>query len=103
MTAYVDLQEREFAAQSQGFTAVKHQREVGTGYFDLVSTAVNPASSTTALAGSTEEQQFHQGLSFGARVLRSVTEQRPERPSPCRLSLSSPDQEKLSTKSGHRP
>ncbi|MEV7416172.1 isocitrate lyase [Streptomyces sp. NPDC089919] len=59
MTAYVDLQEREFAAQAQGFTAVKHQREVGTGYFDLVSTAVNPASSTTALAGSTEEEQFH--------------------------------------------
>ncbi|MFF4421771.1 isocitrate lyase [Streptomyces virginiae] len=59
MTAYVDLQEREFAAQAQGFTAVKHQREVGTGYFDLVSTAVNPASSTTALSGSTEEEQFH--------------------------------------------
>ncbi|MCX4586051.1 isocitrate lyase [Streptomyces sp. NBC_01481] len=59
MTAYVDLQEREFAAQEQGFTAVKHQREVGTGYFDLVSTAVNPASSTTALTGSTEEEQFH--------------------------------------------
>ncbi|MEU2654473.1 isocitrate lyase [Streptomyces sp. NPDC007325] len=59
MTAYVDLQEREFAAQAQGFTAVKHQREVGTGYFDLVSTAVNPASSTTALTGSTEEEQFH--------------------------------------------
>ncbi|WP_190094153.1 isocitrate lyase [Streptomyces melanogenes] len=59
MSAYVDLQEREFAAQAQGFTAVKHQREVGTGYFDLVSTAVNPASSTTALTGSTEEEQFH--------------------------------------------
>ncbi|MFF3687019.1 isocitrate lyase [Streptomyces sp. NPDC002187] len=59
MTAYVDLQEREFAAQEYGFTAVRHQREVGTGYFDLVSTAVNPASSTTALTGSTEEEQFH--------------------------------------------
>ncbi|MER6516776.1 isocitrate lyase [Streptomyces sp. NPDC001553] len=59
MTAYVDLQEREFASQAQGFTAVKHQREVGTGYFDLVSTAVNPTSSTTALSGSTEEEQFH--------------------------------------------
>ncbi|MEV2230655.1 isocitrate lyase [Streptomyces phaeochromogenes] len=59
MSAYVDLQEREFAAQRHGFTAVRHQREVGTGYFDLVSTAVNPASSTTALAGSTEEEQFH--------------------------------------------
>ncbi|MEU1277252.1 isocitrate lyase [Streptomyces sp. NPDC005805] len=59
MTAYVDLQEREFAAQAQGFTAVRHQREVGTGYFDQISTAVNPASSTTALTGSTEEEQFH--------------------------------------------
>ncbi|MBH1938798.1 isocitrate lyase [Streptomyces sp. AV19] len=59
MTAYVELQEREFAAQEDGFTAVRHQREVGTGYFDLVSTAVNPASSTTALTGSTEEEQFH--------------------------------------------
>ncbi|RMI40457.1 isocitrate lyase [Streptomyces triticirhizae] len=59
MTAYVDLQEREFASQRDGFTAVRHQREVGTGYFDLVSTAVNPASSTTALAGSTEAEQFH--------------------------------------------
>jgi isocitrate lyase len=59
MTAYVDLQEREFAAQEQGFTAVKHQREVGTGYFDLVSTALNPAAETLALRGSTEEEQFH--------------------------------------------
>ncbi|OKI01446.1 isocitrate lyase [Streptomyces sp. CB02923] len=59
MTAYVDLQEREFAAQQHGFTAVKHQREVGTGYFDLVAGAVNPASETTALRGSTEEEQFH--------------------------------------------
>lgn len=59
MTAYVDLQEKEFAAQKRGFTAVRHQREVGTGYFDLVSTAVNPTSSTTALTGSTEEEQFH--------------------------------------------
>ncbi|TDB82592.1 isocitrate lyase [Actinomadura sp. KC216] len=59
MTAYVDLQEREFAAAERGFTAVKHQREAGTGYFDLVSTAINPESSTTALKGSTEEGQFH--------------------------------------------
>ena len=59
MKAYVDLQEREFAAESRGYTATRHQREVGTGYFDLVSTAVNPESSTTALAGSTETAQFH--------------------------------------------
>jgi isocitrate/methylisocitrate lyase len=58
MTAYVDLQEREFASESRGYTATKHQREVGTGYFDLVSTAIAPDSSTTALKGSTEEEQF---------------------------------------------
>ena len=58
MKAYVDLQEREFAAEERGYTATRHQREVGTGYFDLVSTAVNPDSSTTALEGSTETAQF---------------------------------------------
>ncbi|SDR15179.1 isocitrate lyase [Thermostaphylospora chromogena] len=58
MTAYVDLQEREFAAEARGYTATRHQREVGTGYFDLVSTAVAPGSSTVALKGSTEEEQF---------------------------------------------
>ncbi|MGO1347733.1 MAG: isocitrate lyase, partial [Brevibacterium aurantiacum] len=58
MTSYVELQEREFAAEDRGYTATKHQREVGTGYFDLVSTALNPESSTTALAGSTESAQF---------------------------------------------
>ncbi|GAA1627888.1 MULTISPECIES: isocitrate lyase [Brevibacterium] len=59
MKAYVELQEREFAAEDRGYTATKHQREVGTGYFDLVSTAVNPEGSTLALSGSTEEAQFH--------------------------------------------
>ena len=58
MTAYVGLQEREFAAEARGYTATKHQREVGTGYFDLVSTAIAPDSSTVALKGSTEEEQF---------------------------------------------
>ncbi|TQS27108.1 isocitrate lyase [Microbispora sp. KK1-11] len=58
MTAYVGLQEAEFAAEQRGYTATRHQREVGTGYFDLVSTAVAPDSSTTALKGSTEEAQF---------------------------------------------
>ncbi|MEU4514452.1 isocitrate lyase [Nonomuraea wenchangensis] len=58
MSAYVELQEREFAAERRGYTATRHQREVGTGYFDLVSTAVAPDSSTTALKGSTEEEQF---------------------------------------------
>ncbi len=58
MSAYVDLQEAEFAAESRGYTATRHQREVGTGYFDRISTALNPGSSTLALAGSTEEEQF---------------------------------------------
>ncbi|HEX2316139.1 MAG TPA: isocitrate lyase [Thermomonospora sp.] len=58
MTAYVDLQEREFASEDRGYTATRHQREVGTGYFDLVSTAISPNSSTTALKGSTEDEQF---------------------------------------------
>ncbi len=59
MTAYVKLQEAEFAAAAAGYTAVKHQAEVGTGYFDKVSTAINPDSGTLALAGSTEAEQFH--------------------------------------------
>ena len=59
MTAYVDLQEREFAAEERGYTATKHQREVGTGYFDSIATAVDPNTSTAALKGSTEEGQFH--------------------------------------------
>ncbi|QSI48370.1 isocitrate lyase [Thermobispora bispora] len=58
MTAYVELQQAEFAAESLGYTATRHQREVGTGYFDLVSTAISPDSSTVALKGSTEEEQF---------------------------------------------
>jgi isocitrate lyase len=58
MTAYVKLQEAEFAAEADGYTATKHQAEVGTGYFDAVSTALNPDSSTTALTGSTESEQF---------------------------------------------
>ncbi|WOQ18733.1 isocitrate lyase [Raineyella sp. W15-4] len=58
MSAYVDLQEREFAAEERGYTATKHQREVGTGYFDDIATVVNPQSSTTALKDSTEIAQF---------------------------------------------
>ena len=59
MSAYVELQEAEFADAERGYTAVKHQAEVGTGYFDKVSTAINPTSGTLALTGSTEEEQFH--------------------------------------------
>ncbi len=58
MTAYVELQEKEFAAESAGYTATKHQREVGASYFDLVATAVDPRAETLALKGSTEEEQF---------------------------------------------
>jgi isocitrate lyase len=60
MAAYSELQEREFASESSGYTATKHQREVGTGYFDLVTQIVSGGqSSTTALAGSTEAAQFY--------------------------------------------
>jgi len=60
MSAYADLQEAEFAAEAHGYTATRHQREVGTGYFDEVSLVISGGkSSTTALHGSTEAEQFH--------------------------------------------
>ncbi len=58
MSAFVELQEAEFAAAEKGFTAVKHQREVGTGYFDAVTTTIETEASTAALKGSTEDEQF---------------------------------------------
>jgi isocitrate lyase len=58
MSAFVELQEKEFAAAERGFTAVKHQREVGTGYFDAVTTTIEKEASTAALKGSTEDEQF---------------------------------------------
>ena len=58
MSAFVELQEAEFAAAAKGFTAVKHQREVGTGYFDAVTTTIERDASTAALKGSTEDEQF---------------------------------------------
>jgi len=58
MSAFVELQEKEFAAAEKGFSAVKHQREVGTGYFDAVTTTIERQSSTAALKGSTEDEQF---------------------------------------------
>jgi isocitrate lyase len=62
MTAYVALQQAEFAAESNGYTATKHQREVGAGYFDDVTqTVTGGTSSITALTGSTESQQFNHG------------------------------------------
>ena len=62
MPAYVRLQEREFALEDVGYTATKHQREVGAGWFDEIAQAVSGgASSTLALKGSTEEAQFQSG------------------------------------------
>jgi isocitrate lyase len=61
MSAYVELQEQEFAAEGRGYSATKHQREVGAGYFDLVTQVIaGGRSSITALAGSTEEEQFEE-------------------------------------------
>jgi isocitrate lyase len=59
MAAYSELQQREFASEATGYSATRHQREVGTGYFDAVMTALSGGtSSTTALEGSTEAAQF---------------------------------------------
>jgi isocitrate lyase len=58
MPAYVRLQDAEFASEADGYTATRHQREVGTGYFDLVTSAITPDASTVALTGSTESEQF---------------------------------------------
>ena len=60
MAAYSELQQAEFAAEPEGYTATRHQREVGVGYFDAVAMAISGGkSSTTALSGSTEADQFH--------------------------------------------
>jgi isocitrate lyase len=70
MPAYVELQEREFALEAQGYTAVKHQREVGVGYFDEVLNAVTGGTgSTGALAGSTEAAQFEKAAATAAPKL----------------------------------
>jgi len=60
MAAYSVLQQAEFASEEHGYTATRHQREVGTGYFDAIATAVSGGkASTVALAESTEAAQFH--------------------------------------------
>ena len=60
MAAYSQLQQAEFASEAYGYTATRHQREVGTGYFDLVNVTINGRSaSTTAMADSTEHAQFN--------------------------------------------
>ena len=66
MPAYAEFQEREFASEAYGYTATRHQREVGTGYFDEVAQVISEGkSSTTALKGSTEAEQFSEN---GVRV-----------------------------------
>jgi isocitrate lyase len=60
MGAYSELQQAEFDAEARGYTATRHQREVGTGYFDAVTLAISGgAASTTAMGESTEAAQFH--------------------------------------------
>ncbi len=69
MSAFVEMQEAEFAAAEKGFTAVRHQREVGTGYFDAVTTTVQGSqASTTALSHSTEDEQFFDKKKSGLSV-----------------------------------
>ena len=58
MTGFVDLQQKEFKAQELGFTAVKHQREVGAGYFDEISQVCTGSNTLSAIKGSTEDEQF---------------------------------------------
>jgi isocitrate lyase len=73
MKAFVELQQDEFAAAEQGFTAVKHQREVGTGYFDAVTNTIEGGqSSTTALKGSTEDEQFFEDREAAAKAARKA-------------------------------
>jgi isocitrate lyase len=60
MAAYVQLQEKEFAAEADGYTATKHQREVGAGYFDQITTLITQSDVLSALHGSTEEEQFQE-------------------------------------------
>jgi isocitrate lyase len=74
MSAYVELQQREFALEEHGYTATRHQREVGAGYYDDVTTTLTGGlASTLALAGSTEEQQFEPHESSQRPVEGAVT------------------------------
>jgi len=69
MAAYSEMQQAEFAAEPEGYTATRHQREVGVGYFDAVAMAISGGkSSTTALHGSTEAEQFHDGTPAPVRA-----------------------------------
>ena len=73
MSAYVDLQEREFESADRGYTAAKHQREVGAGYFDAITTAVSGGvSELTALSGSTQEEQFEEEQGEPAQATAAI-------------------------------
>lgn len=73
MTAYAELQEREFALEADGYRAAKHQAFDSTGYFDQVTQVIaGGRSSTTALAGSTEEAQFGESNAFQKEAARAV-------------------------------
>jgi isocitrate lyase len=75
MAAYSELQQAEFAAAEEGYGAVRHQHEVGTGYFDAVAdTIAGGTSSTTALADSTEAAQFHGYQAERAEILPPAAE-----------------------------
>jgi isocitrate lyase len=73
MTAYAEFQAREFASEPLGYTATRHQREVGTGYFDEVAKAIgNGEVSTTALRESTENAQFYENGAASAGIARNL-------------------------------
>lgn len=75
MAAYSELQQAEFASESEGYTATRHQREVGVSYFDAVAMAVSAGkASTTAFAGSTEAEQFHDHDGHGSDLPAAAVE-----------------------------
>src|SRR6516165_1930902 len=81
MAAYSELQQAEFAAEPTGYTATRHQREVGVGYFDAVAMTISGGqSSTTAFAGSTEQDQFHDGAEDPVPAHRVAAGAAPRRP-----------------------
>ena len=74
MGAYSELQQAEFSSENNGYTATRHQREVGTGYFDSVTQVITGGSSSvTALTGSTEEEQFDKYLLVPVKLYLPVS------------------------------
>jgi isocitrate lyase len=88
MPAFVELQEAEFAAAERGFTAVKHQREVGTGYFDAVDDkGYKAASRPSPPHGSIEDEQFFDKRETGRRWRGRATRQKRQRHNRCRFAV----------------